>query len=147
MQVELARSCSELGLSLVEVPWITAPCLSIGTIRVGRVDALYVPTDNTVVSALESVVIVAENAKLPLIAGETDSVRRGALGTISIDYYSLGRQTGRMALEILEKNADPAEMPIEYLEDVELVLNLGAAQRMGVELPAELVAEASQIFD
>jgi len=114
---------------------------------VGKVDALYVPTDNTVVSALESVVIVAENAKLPLIVGETDSVRRGALGTISIDYYALGRQTGRMALEILEKNANPAEMPIQYLDDVELVLNLGAAERMGVELPAELVAQAGQIFD
>ena len=102
---------------------------------VGKVDALYVPTDNTVVSALESVVIVAENAKLPLIVGETDSVKKRALGTISIDYYALGRQTGRMALEILEKNANPAEMPIQYLDDVELVLNLGAAERMGVELP------------
>ncbi|NLY51819.1 MAG: ABC transporter substrate-binding protein [Firmicutes bacterium] len=149
VQVELAlEAAAELGLSLVEVPVDnSAGVYQSAQSVVGRVDALYVPTDNTVVSALESVVIVAENAKLPLIAGETDSVRRGALGTISIDYYSLGRQTGRMALEILEKNADPAEMPIEYLEDVELVLNLGAAQRMGVELPAELVAEASQIFD
>ncbi len=149
VQVELAlEAAAELGLSLVAVPVDnSAGVYQSAQSVVGRVDALYVPTNNTVVSALESVVIVAENAKLPLIAGETDSVRRGALGTISIDYYSLGRQTGRMALEILEKNADPAEMPIEYLEDVELVLNLGAAQRMGVELPAELVAEASQIFD
>ena len=149
VQLELARDAAgELGLALVEIPVDNSSSVyQSAQSAVGRVDALYVPTDNTVVSALESVIIVAENAKLPLIVGETDSVRRGAMATISIDYYSLGRQTARMALQILEKNADPASMPIEYLENVELVLNLGAAKRMGVELPTELVAEASQIFD
>ncbi len=149
VQLDLAReAAAKLGLSLVEIPVDNSSSVyQSAQSAVGRVDVLYVPTDNTVVSALESVVIVAENAKLPLIVGETDSVRRGALATISIDYYNLGRQTGRMALEILEKGADPAVMPIQYLEDVELVLNLGAARRMGVELPAELVAEAGQIFD
>ncbi|HHV94405.1 MAG TPA: ABC transporter substrate-binding protein [Firmicutes bacterium] len=149
VQLDLARKAAAgLGFSVVEVPVDSSSSVyQAAQSTVGKVDALYVPTDNTVVSALESVVIVAENAKLPLIVGETDSVRRGALGTISIDYYALGRQTGRMALEILEKNANPAEMPIQYLDDVELVLNLGAAERMGVELPAELVAQAGQIFD
>ncbi|MGI6566951.1 MAG: ABC transporter substrate-binding protein [Firmicutes bacterium] len=149
VQLDLAReAAAELGLTLVEVPVDNSSSVyQAAQSAVGRVDAIYVPTDNTVVSALESVIIVAENAKLPLVAGETDSVRRGAMATISIDYYGLGRQTGRMALEILENNADPASMPIEYLEDVALVLNPGAAQRMGVELSADLLAEASEIVD
>ena len=148
-QLDLAReAAAELGLTLVEVPVDNSSSVyQAAQSAVGRVDAIYVPTDNTVVSALESVIIVAENAKLPLVAGETDSVRRGAMATISIDYYGLGRQTGRMALEILENSADPASMPIEYLEDVSLVLNPGAAQRMGVELSADLLAEASEIVD
>lgn len=149
VQLDLAREAAAgLGLTLVEVPVDNSSSVyQAAQSAVGRVDAIYVPTDNTVVSALESVIIVAENAKLPLVAGETDSVRRGAMATISIDYYGLGRQTGRMALEILENNADPASMPIEYLEDVALVLNPGAAQRMGVELSADLLAEASEIVD
>src|SRR5690606_39973682 len=66
------------------------------------VDALYVPTDNTVVSALEAVVQVAEAARLPLVVGEPDSVARGGLITVGIDYYQLGRQTADIADRVLK---------------------------------------------
>lgn len=149
VQLDLARAAAkELGLTLVEA----AVTNSSGVYQsaqslIGRVDAIYVPTDNTVVSAMESVIMVAESAKLPLIAGETDSVARGAMATVSLDYYSLGRQTGKMALRILEEGADPATMPIEYLEDVSLVFNLGAAKRMGVTLPVTLLEAADMIIE
>lgn len=149
VQLDLAREAAEsLALQLIEVPVSNSSGVyQSAQSLMGRVDAIYVPTDNTVVSALESVVAVAESAKLPLIVGETDSVKRGALATVSIDYYSLGRQTGKMALEVLEKGCDPATMPIQYLQDVQLVLNLDAARRMGITLPQELVEKADQIFE
>jgi putative ABC transport system substrate-binding protein len=61
---------------------------------------------------------------------------------VGIDYYKLGYQTGKMALRILEDGENPAEMPIEYQEDINLIVNLDAAERMGVVLSPELLAEA-----
>ena len=148
VQLELAREAAEaLGLKVVDAPVSNSSSVyQSAQSLIGRADAIYVPTDNTVVSALESVVMVAEAAKLPLIVGETDSVKRGALATVSIDYYSLGRQTGKMALDILEKGFDPSTMPIQYMEDVEIVLNLEAAQRMGVTFSPELIDQADQLI-
>src|SRR5690554_5690043 len=95
VQVEIARAAAaELGLTIVEATaGNSSEVLQAAQSLQGRVDAIYVPTDNTVVSALESVVGVAERAGIPLIAGEADSVAKGALATVGIDYYMLGRQT------------------------------------------------------
>ena len=149
VQLDIAKAAAkDLQLVLVEAPVSNSSSVyQSAQALIGRVDAIYVPTDNTVVSAMESVIMVAESAKLPLMVGETDSVARGGLATVSIDYYQLGRQTGRMALEILEDGKDPAAMPIQYLDEVSLVLNLGAAERMGANLPSELVDRADVVIE
>ncbi|MFO7254639.1 MULTISPECIES: ABC transporter substrate-binding protein [Limnochorda] len=146
VQVEWARRvAAELGLTLVEATVATSSeVLQAAQSLVGRVDALYVPTDNTVVSALEAVVQVAEAARLPLVVGEPDSVARGGLITVGIDYYQLGRQTADIADRVL-KGANPAELPIEYQTNPRLVVNPQAAARMGVQLPEELLVEAEQV--
>jgi len=148
VQVEIARqAAAELGLTLVEATAAnSSEVLQAAQSLQGRVDAIYVPTDNTVVSAFESVVLVAERAKLPLIAGEADSVAKGALATIGIDYYLLGRQTADIALRVLQ-GEDPAEISIEYQEEQNVVVNLGAAQRMNVTIPDSVLAKASQILE
>lgn len=148
VQVELAREVAkDLGLKLVETSVTnSSEVYQAAQSLVGRVDAFYVPTDNTVVSALESMVMVAESAKLPLIVGENESVRRGGLATVSLDYYELGRQTGKMALKVLVEGVDPATMPIEYLESEKVVVNLSAAKRMGVELPQSLIESADEVI-
>jgi putative ABC transport system substrate-binding protein len=147
VQVEIARQAApEVGLTLVEAAVsTTGEVLQAAQSLVGRVDAIYVPTDNTVVAGLESVMMVAEGNKLPLIVGEGDAVRRGGLASVGIDYYKLGYQTGKMALRILQ-GENPAEMSIEYQEDINLIVNLDAAERMGVVLRPELLAGA-QIVD
>ncbi|BAS28531.1 ABC transporter substrate-binding protein [Limnochorda pilosa] len=146
VQVEWARKAAgDLGLTLVEATVASSSeVLQAAQSLVGRVDALYVPTDNTVVSALESVIQVAEQSKLPMVVGEPDSVARGGLITVGIDYYELGRQTAEMADQVL-KGADPAQMPIQYQANPRLVVNPAAAERMGVRLPEELLAQAEQV--
>lgn len=103
-----------------------------------KVDAIYVPTDNTVVSAFASVVQAAEDAKLPLIAGESDSVANGALATYGIDYSKLGRQTGEMAIRILTQGADPATLAVEAQKEYELTVNTTTLKAIGLEMPASL---------
>ncbi|MEX3713282.1 ABC transporter substrate-binding protein [Cytobacillus horneckiae] len=104
---------------------------------VGRVDAIYVPTDNTVVSALESVISVANSNKIPLFAGELDSMKRGAVAASGFNYYDIGYQTGKMAAEILKGNKTPAEIPVELPGSLSLIINKKAAEDQGVEVKEE----------
>lgn len=148
VQVEKAQETAEthgLELELVTVS-NKSEVLQAAQSLVGKVDALYVPTDNTVVDALESMIQVAEEEQIPLIVGEGDSVERGGLATWGINYEKLGYQTGEMALKILAGEA-PASMPVETLENIELSVNQSAAERMGVELPQSLLDEADHVIE
>ncbi|MCG8513867.1 MAG: ABC transporter substrate-binding protein [Halanaerobiales bacterium] len=149
VQVEIARRvCQEKGLKLVEVTADTSSnVLQAAQSLAGRVDAFYVPTDNTVVSAIESVVMVAEDYDLPLIVGEADSVERGGLATEGLSYYSLGRQTGEMALKVLRGETRVENLPIESQQTTKLVINAAAAAKMGIKIPAQLTEAADQIIN
>ncbi|HLT85801.1 MAG TPA: ABC transporter substrate-binding protein [Phototrophicaceae bacterium] len=147
IQVELAQeAAAELGIT-IEVATVT----NSGEVQQAAdsldVDAFYVPTDNTVVSALESLLQVAESKSLPVIAAEGDTVDRGAIATYGIDYEQLGYQTGEMAVRILQDGADPAEMPIEQQSEFLLIVNPAAAERMGVEIPAEVLDRADTVIE
>ncbi|MGO3797233.1 MAG: ABC transporter substrate-binding protein, partial [Pauljensenia sp.] len=107
------------------------------------VDAIYVPTDNVVVSSLETVLQVGETKKIPVFGAEGDSVARGAVATVGLNYTDLGIQTGKMALRILTEGADPATMPVETQTDPLVYVNTGAAERMGVEIPQEILDQAA----
>jgi putative ABC transport system substrate-binding protein len=134
----------------VEVEEATAPKSSdvyaAGKSLVGRADAVYVPTDNTVVSALESLVKVCEQNGLPLYAADVDSVPRGAVAALGFDYFLHGKQAGAMAHDILEGQS-PAETPVEFQEEMSLHLNMAAARKMGVDIPAEVKQRADKIIE
>ncbi|MDY0241124.1 MAG: ABC transporter substrate-binding protein [Rhodospirillaceae bacterium] len=110
----------------------------------GRVDAFYAPLDNTVVSALESVVKVSIDSKTPLFAGDTAWVARGAVASVGFDYHDIGRRTGQIAADILE-GADPGAIPVRPIDRLRLVVNPDSAARMGLVLPEALLARAQEI--
>ena len=107
------------------------------------VDAYFVLVDNTVVSAMESMVQVAEQHHRLLVASDADSVERGAAAALATDYEAQGRQTGDMLVRIIE-GADPAGMPVELQETLELVINPDAAEAMGVTIPDAVVKKADK---
>lgn len=149
VQVVIARqAAAQLGLELVEAAVATTADVSQAAASLeGRVDAIYVPTDNTVVAALQTVIKVAEDSRIPVITGEGDSVRNGGLATYGIDYYILGRQTGDMAVKVLRGEAKPGDMPVESQKKMQLYINKAAAAAMGVEIPADLLEQADEIFE
>jgi putative tryptophan/tyrosine transport system substrate-binding protein len=108
---------------------------------VGRVDVLYIPKDNTVVAALESVITVANDKDIPMFVGEGDSVKRGAFASYGLDYHDLGYTTGKMAVEILE-GKKPADIPVGYPENLELVVNKKAAEEEGITLTEDMLKDA-----
>jgi len=146
-QVRMAKEITgQLGLEVVEATVDTsAGVLQAAQSFIGRVDVIYVPTDNTVVSAFSSVLKVAEENKIPIIAGEENLVSQGALATVGVNYYRLGRQTAEMALKIIRDGAKPETMPIESQKDTELVINEDTAKAIGITIPASLRAKATII--
>ena len=113
---------------------------------IGRVDAIYIPTDNTIVSALEAAVGVAEEAKVPLYSGDTDSVARGALASISFNYFDVGRQTGEIVARVLKGEA-PGDIKVNVASGTDLVVNKKAAEKMGVIFSDDLVKRAKKVIE
>ncbi|MEL6556074.1 MAG: ABC transporter substrate-binding protein [Cyanobacteria bacterium J06621_11] len=110
---------------------------------IGSVDAIYIPTDNTVVSALESVIQVGQDNQVPVFAGDTDSVERGAIAALSFDYYDVGRQTGAMVTRVLQ-GSRPGDLAVEYVQDLKLSINPAAAEAMGVDFPESVTSAADE---
>ncbi|MGF1476658.1 MAG: ABC transporter substrate-binding protein [Geminicoccaceae bacterium] len=113
---------------------------------VGDVDVIYVPTDNTVVTALEAIVQVGTENGIPVIAGDTDSVPRGAVAALGFNYGDVGRQTGRMVAAVLN-GANPGTIPVEGVEITELHVNPSAADAMGVSLSDEILERAHTVIE
>jgi len=111
---------------------------------IGKVDVIYTSTDNNVVSAYESLVKVATEAKIPLVASDTDSVKRGAIAALGIDYKDLGRQTGKIVLRIL-KGEKPGAIASETSDKLQLFVNPGAAEKQGATLSPDLLKDATEI--
>jgi putative ABC transport system substrate-binding protein len=135
------------GLKVVEAPATkSADVLAAAQSLVGKADAIYVPTDNTVVSALEAVIKVGIDNQVPVYAGDTDSVSRGVIAALGFNYYDVGRQTGRIVLRVLKGEA-PGEIAVQGVEITELHVNPGAAKKMGVTIPSDVIAEAKKVIE
>lgn len=106
-----------------------------------EVEGIYIPTDNTLASTMGTVAQVAEANQLPVVAASTEQVEAGGLATYGIDYHELGRQTGEMALEIIEDNADPATMAVESSKVLRLVINEEMAEKLNINPDTILVPE------
>ncbi len=111
----------------------------------GKVDVVFVPTDNTVVSALESAIKVCVRNRMPLFCADVDSVERGAVAAMGFDYYKHGYQTGAMAEKILN-GAAPGDMSVETQRELQLHINLKFASQMGVTVPKDVLADANKVY-
>ncbi|TQK74482.1 putative ABC transport system substrate-binding protein [Brevibacillus sp. AG162] len=149
VQVDAAKAVAgKLGLEIKEAAITSATEVKqAAESMVGKVDAFYVPTDNMVVSSIAAVIGVAESQKIPVIAGEENSVKSGAIATYGIDYTKLGEQTADMAAKILKGEAKPADMAVEVQADMKLVLNKKAAEKMGVTIPQAMLDRAGQVIE
>jgi putative tryptophan/tyrosine transport system substrate-binding protein len=134
------------GASLVKASVATsADVKQAAESLVGRVDAIYIPTDNTVVSALESVISVANDKKIPLFVGELDSLKKGAVAASGFDYFDLGYDTGLMAAQILKGEKKPSEIPVGLPKTLTMVINKKGAAAQGVEIKPEWETNAEFI--
>jgi putative ABC transport system substrate-binding protein len=136
----------KFGLELVEVTISnSAEVYSGAQTLVGRVDAIYITSDNTVVSALESVVKVANNKKIPLFGGDTTTVETGMIAAYGLNYFQVGYSAGKKAVLVL-KGQDPGTIPSGLTENLSLWINLKAAEEQGVTVSEKFVKMAEKVF-
>ncbi|ROR22347.1 putative ABC transport system substrate-binding protein [Mobilisporobacter senegalensis] len=141
IQVEMAKEAAkELGLETVDASVSNSNEIQqVVQSLVGKVDAIYAPTDNLIASGMQTVSLVAKPAGIPIICGESGMVDNGGLATYGIDYYNLGKLTAAQAVKIFEGTGTTAQMPIEYLSDSELsvLINGELAKELGITIPDE----------
>lgn len=138
IQAQMAREAIEAA-GMTSQDFTVSSSNEIQTVvqsMVGKVDAIYAPTDNTIAAGMTTVGMVAGDNNLPVICGESGMVDNGGLATYGIDYYQLGYMTGQQAVRILTEGASPADMPIEYLpvEKCELTVNEETAATLGIDV-------------
>jgi len=115
---------------------------SVTTSACNGSDVLYIPTDNTAASCTETIssIVLAEDTKTPVIAGEEGICAGCGVATLSIDYYDLGYRTGEMAYEVLVNGQDPATLEVEMAETVTKEYNATIAEQFGIEIPSDYEA-------
>ena len=112
---------------------------------VGKVDVMYVPTDNVVASSMPTLYRVTQAAKLAVVAGEAGMVKSGATATVAVDYYNLGKIAGNMGADILEGNAKPQDMPIRYQTEFNVVLNEPIVKELGLTVPEDVAKNVTWV--
>ncbi|PWE55143.1 ABC transporter permease [Metarhizobium album] len=143
----LKAEAEKAGLTVVEsAATKSAEVQGAARALVGRADAIYIPTDNTIISALEGAVAVAEEAKLPLFTADTDSVSRGSIAALGFNYHDVGKQTGEVVVRIL-KGENPGDIAVKVAAGSDLVINKTAASKMGVTLPESVVKRATRTIE
>lgn len=113
----------------------------------GEVDCLTNLTDNTVVASLPTILEKANEKKIPVFGSEIEQVRIGCLAAEGIDYIALGKQTGKMAAQVLKGEKEAAEMAYETITEPGFYVNTKVAEMMGVAVPEDLTDSAVESFD
>lgn len=112
-----------------------------------KVDCITNLTDNTVVSALQTVLEEANSAGIPVFGSEVEQVKAGCVASMGLEYYELGKQTGQMAAKVLKGEAKASEMNFEVISEPSLYVNFAAAEKIGLTLPENYATDAYQSFD
>lgn len=144
------KGCDEAGLALVTQSISTsAEVKQAAEAIVDRVDGIYLTTDNTVFSALPSLVSVFNKAKKPIFSGDVTGAKNGGCFMASgFNYYKAGRATGEMVVQILN-GAKPSEIPVRFMtkpEDSDLLFDLDACAACGITIPQEYLDQATYII-
>jgi len=146
MLASIKIEADKMGIKIIESAAPKSSDVMIATKQlVGKVDAIYCPIDNTIISAVESVVKVGIDAQIPVFAGDTDTVSRGAIAAVGYDYFDLGRQTGDIVVRIL-KGEKAGSIDVKMAKGTNLFVNPKMAKRMGVKIPEAVLTRATKII-
>lgn len=149
-QVEKVKHlCSELRIKVIaKTVDNSTKVLGAAQGLVTEVDAIYIPLDNTVASALHAVIALCLSndidKKIPVFASDPEGVDQGAVATIGFTHYEEGKKAGEMVVQILN-GAKPSDMPVGSPKKIGIYLNMKSAEVLGLKIPAEMLENAAKI--
>ncbi len=143
------KACDELGIEFVATTVTTSAEVKQATQLIAdKVDAIYVSTDNTVVSALSALVEVATDHGIPVMSADPSSAEKiGVLAAWGFDYYKMGRATGIMIAAILDGKS-PNDIPVKFMTDpadTDLLINLDVAKKLNLTFPEDIIKTANKV--
>jgi putative ABC transport system substrate-binding protein len=144
-------ACDALGIEFVPATVTNSAEVKQATQTIiNRVDGIYVSTDNTVVSALAALTEVALENKVPVMSADPSSAEKfDVLAAWGFDYYKMGRATGRLIARLL-KGEKPENIPTIFMtdpSDIDLLINLDVAKKLGLSFPQDVIDSASKIVE
>jgi putative ABC transport system substrate-binding protein len=141
----LKESAQAQGIEVIEATALkSADVMSATQAIAEKSDVIYAPTDNTVASAIEGMIVAANQAKTPVFGGATSYVEKGAIASLGFDYYQVGVQTADYVAAILEGN-EPGKLDVKVAKGSDLVVNSNAAKQLGVTVPASVLDRATSV--
>lgn len=142
---DIRAAAGDLGLSVVEA-MVANPTevQQAAQSLVGRVDGLYLITDNTLAQGVTSVIELANSRKIPAISSVESYVEQGALATLGLNYYLHGKLTAEIVAEVLQ-GKNPGDLPVRFNEDLTLMVNTKTAEILGLDIPAAVLEEAQKV--
>ncbi len=144
--IELLKvSAAAQGIEVVEATALKSADVQSATQAIAaKSDIIYAPTDNTVASAIEGMIVAANQAKTPVFAGATSYVEKGAIAGLGFDYYQVGVQTADYVAAILD-GQQPGKLDVKVAQGSDLVINPNAASKLGIQLPGSVVERATSM--
>lgn len=144
---EYEASASEYGFEIVKGGVAASADIPLAADNlISKVDCLTNLTDNTVVSSLPMILDKAGKKKIPVFGSEVEQVKIGCLASMGLDYVGLGKQTGKMAAQILKGEKKASELNFEIIEQAAFYGNTKAAENLGITLPEDLTGSAKEMF-
>ncbi|WGW01466.1 ABC transporter substrate-binding protein [Vibrio sp. YMD68] len=141
----LKESAKAQGLEVIEATALKSADVQSATQAIAaKSDVLYAPTDNTVASAIEGMILAANQAKTPVLGGATSYVEKGAIASLGFDYYQVGYQTADYVVAILEGNK-PGDLDVKIAKGSDLVVNPAAAKKIGIVIPQSVLDRATSV--
>ena len=143
---EITKTLKSMGYEVTEFTFSDSNDIqSVVTNACSNSDVLYIPTDNQAAAATETINNVALAAKVPIVCGEEGICEGCGVATLSISYYDMGYNAGKMAAKILKEGADPSTMDIQYSNEFTKKYNADICKTLGITPPDGYVAiEASE---
>ncbi|MGC9998453.1 MAG: ABC transporter substrate-binding protein, partial [Terriglobia bacterium] len=149
--MRVARStCKEIGVELLEAQAESSTAVGEATssLLARGVEAIFIGGDNTVEMAMNTIVKLANDGRIPVIGCAPGHADAGALIGLGADYVEVGRVEGELAAELLS-GRDPATVPIVNLTPNKLALNLSVLRRLQAkwEIPPDVLESAAIVID
>ncbi|CAH8186967.1 MULTISPECIES: ABC transporter substrate-binding protein [Vibrio] len=141
----LKSSTKKHGIELVEATALKSADVQTATQAIAaKSDIIYALIDNTVASAIEGMIVSANQAKTPVFGAATSYVERGAIASLGFDYYQIGVQTADYVAAILE-GQEPGKLDVKVAKGSDLFVNKTAADKLGLAIPQSVLDRATSV--